>query len=446
MKMQNEAILTRNPNGVPVYLAEQIRITEQGLYPDLYPATDWYKTMFNDVTSNQRANLSVSGGGKFARYYVAANITQDNGPLKIDNRNNFNTNISLTKYAIRTNVNVNLTNSTELIFRLSSAFDEYTGPIDGGADMYRKVMQANPVYFKPYYEPDEEYAYANHVLFGNYGTANYLNPYAESLRGYRDYSTNMTLTQFELKQDLAMLTKGLNFRAMVNMNRFSEFSVSRSYTPFYYNISEYDMTGSTNPPYTLWRLNPGVNGDYIDYQPGNRNINTTFYLESTLEYNNVVAETHHFNGLLVYTMRQQKVGLAENLQLSLPNRNLGVSGRFAYDYDTRYFVEFDFGYNGSERFAKKNRWGFFPSIGGAWMISNEQFFSSLKDVVSQLKLKGTYGLVGNDAIGSNNDRFYYLSQVTMDAQRPTGWGLTGGGQNLGIDISRYANDEIGWEK
>ncbi|WP_226995370.1 SusC/RagA family TonB-linked outer membrane protein [Candidatus Symbiothrix dinenymphae] len=443
MKMQNEAILTRNSNGVPMYLPEQIRMTEQGLYPNLYPATDWYSTMFDDVISNQRANLSISGGGKVARYYVAANITQDNGNLKIDNRNNFNTNISLTKYAIRTNVNVNLTKSTELIFRLSSAFDEYTGPIDGGADMYKKVMQANPVLFKPYYEPDEQYAYAKHILFGNYGTGNYLNPYAEAQRGYKDYSTNMTLTQFEVKQDLEMLTKGLTFRVMVNMNRFSEFSVSRSYKPFYYNVNEYDMSDNT---YSLWRLNPNEGGEDLDYNPGNRNINTTFYLESALEYNNTFAGAHHINGLLVYIMRQQKVGLADDLQLSLPNRNLGVSGRFAYDYDTRYFGEFDFGYNGSERFSKKNRWGFFPSIGAAWMISNEQFFEPVKEVVSQLKLKGTYGLVGNDAIGSNEDRFYYLSKVDMDIDKNTRWGLTGGGQVRGVEVSRYANDEIGWEK
>jgi TonB-linked SusC/RagA family outer membrane protein len=444
MRMHNEAVITRDHQGVPIYSSEKIRMTELGSYPDIFPATDWYKTMFNDVISNQRANLSLSGGGSVARYYVAANITQDNGNLKIDKRNNFNTNINLTKYAIRSNINLDLTKTTELIARLSATFDEYVGPIDGGSSMYSKVIQANPVYFKPYYEPDDEYAYVKHILFGNYGTAQYINPYAESLKGYKDYSKNMVLTQFEVKQKLDMITEGLSLRAMLNMNRFSEFTVTRAYRPFFYNISDYDLSENT---YTLWRLNPGGGSDYIDYNPGQRTINTVFYFESAMDYNKTVSEKHTLSGLLVYIMRQQKEGLANNLQLSLPNRNIGLSGRFSYNYDSRYFAEFNFGYNGSERFSEEHRWGFFPSFGAAWLVSNERFFEPVKKVVSLLKFKGTYGLVGNDAIGSNDDRFYYLAQIDMNVSKPANWGGSSlSGANLaGINIRRYANDKIGWE-
>ncbi|KAA6300432.1 MAG: TonB-dependent receptor SusC [Candidatus Ordinivivax streblomastigis] len=440
MRMHNEAVLTRDPFGAPIYSSEKIRMTELGLHPVIYPATDWYTTMFDDVISNQRANLSISGGGAIARYYVAVNVSQDNGNLKVDKRNNFNTNIDLTKYAVRSNVNINVTKTTELILRLSASFDEYTGPINGGTEMYNKVMQSNPVYFRPYYEADEEYSYVKHVLFGNYANGNYLNPYAEALKGYKDYSKNLMLSQFELKQKLDMLTDGLSLRVMVNMNRFSEFTVTRAYVPHFYNIETFNLLDDS---YTLWRLNQ--NGtDYINYNPGARNINTVFYLESALEYNKKIREKHSVNGLLVYIMRQQKQGISDNLQLSLPNRNLGISGRLAYNYDSRYFSEFNFGYNGSERFSTKHRWGFFPSIGTAWMLSNESFFEPLKNVISQFKLKGTYGMVGNDAIGSNSDRFYYLAQVNMSASKPVNFGINDDSV-AGIDISRYANDEIGWE-
>lgn len=442
MNMHNEAVLTRDPNGVRMYSAEKINMTERGQYPDIFPATDWYKAMFNDYTVNQRANLSVSGGGSVARYYVAASVAQDNGNLKVDKRNDFNSNIDLTKYSVRSNVNVNLTKTTELIMRLSSTFDEYRGPIDGGSTMFRNVMQANPVLFKPYYEPDEHFSYARHVLFGNYATSDYINPYAQALRGYRDYSKNMTMTQFELKQNLDMLTKGLSFRAMVNMNRFSEFTVNRQYTPFYYSIDTYNLADNS---YTLKNLNPEQGNTFLNYSPGSRNINTVFYLESAVEYNTEIQEKHHFNGLLVYIMRQEKNGIADNLQLSLPNRNLGLSGRLAYSYDSRYFGEFNFGYNGSERFSREHRWGFFPSIGAAWMLSNEPFFGSLKRIIPQFKLKATYGMVGNDAIGSNNDRFYYLSQIDMAASRSVNWGAMMNYNPAGINVSRYANDRIGWE-
>lgn len=443
MRMQNEAIKTRDPLGLALYSEEKITMTERGLYPDIFPTTDWYDTMFSDVISNQRANLSISGGGTVARYYVAANVSKDNGNLKVDKRNNFNSNINLMKYSVRSNVNINLTKSTELILRMSGTFDEYTGPIGGGSFMYKEVMMANPVLFKPYYAPDEQYAYSKHILFGNYGAGNYVNPYAQALKGYNDYSKNTMLVQFEGKQNLEMLTEGLSVRAKVNMDRYSEYSVDRAYFPFFYNISNYNLVENS---YKLNRLNPGTGTEWINYIPRNRYVNTNFYLEAAAEYTRTF-DKHGVNGLLVYTMQSKKTGIADNLQLSLPGRNIGLAGRAAYNYDGRYFGEFTFGYNGSERFAKNNRWGFFPSVAGGWMISKENFFEPLTGLFDQFKLKASYGLTGQDQIGSGNDRFYYLSQVTLNSlDRNVNWGTQLNYNPGGVIVDRYANDEIGWEK
>lgn len=442
MRMQNEAIKTRDPLGLSLYSQEKITMTERGLYPDMFPATDWYSAMFKDLTMNQRANISVSGGGTVARYYVAANMTRDNGNVKVDKRNNFNSNINLMKYTIRSNVNVNLTKTTELVLRMSAAFDDYSGPIGGGSGMYNHVMQANPVLFKPYYEPDEEYAHANHILFGNYGDANYVNPYAQALRGYNEYSKNTMLTQFVINQDLKMITEGLTASVLVNMDRYSEYTVNRAYKPFYYNIGTYNLQDQS---YKLNRLNPTGGTEWINYEPGKRLINSSLYLEGKVEYTRLFADKHNVNALLVYTMRNQKSGIADNLQLSLPYRNIGMAGRLAYNFDSRYFGEFTFGYNGSERFSENNRWGFFPSGAVGWMVSNEEFFEPLKDVFSQFKLKGSYGMSGQDQIGSGNDRFYYLSDVNMDAGRGVNWGTQMNYNPGGVSFNRYANDQIGWE-
>lgn len=443
MRMQNEAIKTRDPLGLALYSEEKITMTERGLYPDIFPTTDWYDTMFNDVISNQRANLSISGGGTVARYYVAANVSKDNGNLKVDKRNNFNSNISLMKYSVRSNVNINLTKTTELILRMSGTFDEYSGPIGGGSFMYKEVMMANPVLFKPYYEPDEQYAYANHILFGNYGAGEYVNPYAQALKGYNDYSKNTMLVQFEGRQKLDMLTEGLAVRAKINIDRYSEYSVNRAYFPFFYNVSGYNLVENS---YKLNRLNPGTGTEWINYMPRQRHVNTNLYLEATAEYTRNF-DKHGVNGLLVYTMQSKKTGIADNLQLSLPGRNIGLAGRAAYNYDSRYFAEFTFGYNGSERFSKNNRWGFFPSVAGGWMVSNESFFEPLKGVFDQFKFKGSYGLTGQDQIGDSNDRFYYLSQITLySADRNVNWGTQLNYNPGGIIVDRYANDQIGWEK
>jgi TonB-linked SusC/RagA family outer membrane protein len=443
MNMHNESVKTRNPNGLYLYSPEQVYMTEHGLYPYLFPAVDWYQTMFRDVSPSYRANISLSGGGAIARYYVAANVTQDYGNQKVDKKNNFNSNINLLKLNIRSNININLTKTTELILRMNASLDSYTGPINGGDQTYNQVMRANPVLFQPYYEPDAEYAYAKHILFGNYGDGYYVNPYAEAQKGYRDWSQNLQLVQFEGKQKLDMITQGLTARIMINLDRKSSYDVHRQYFPFFYDISSYNLLDNS---YKLQLLNPGDGTEFINYIPWKRQIENTFYLEAATEYNRQFKEVHNLNALLVYTMRDHKVGIADNLQLSLPNRNLGVSGRLAYNYDTRYFGELNFGYNGSERFSKKHRFGFFPSVGGAWMVSNEGFFSSLKDNIPTLKLKATYGLVGNDGIGSDNDRFYYLSQVDLYTNKLVNWGTQMNYNPYGVNVRRYPNDEIGWEK
>jgi TonB-linked SusC/RagA family outer membrane protein len=146
-------------------------------------------------------------------------------------------------------------------------------------------------------------------------------------------------------------------------------------------------------------------------------------------------------------MRELKYANAGNLQSSLPFRNLGLSGRFTYAFDGKYFSEFNFGYNGSERFAKNERFGFFPSFGLGWYTSKENFMKRLSGILSKLKFKATYGLVGNDQIGSSDDRFFYISQVNLNnGAMGAPFGQEFGNYINGVSINRYANSQITWEK
>jgi len=445
MKQANEAILTRNPLGTILYSEEKIANTAAGVNPIIYPSNDWRKLVFKDYTMNQRYNLNVSGGGDVAKYFVSGALNKDNGMLKVDDRNNFNSNINLNSYSLRSNITINLTKSTELMVRLSGNFDDYTGPMDGGADMYQKVMRSNPVLFPQYYPLDDQHAFVKHIMYGNFEDGGYINPYADLTSGYKDYSRSLMLAQLELKQDLSSLTKGLSFRAMMNTNRTSFFDVRRSYNPYYYTLKGYDPSNNT---YSINNINENTATEYLGYQEGGKILNTTFYMESMLNYNTNVKK-HGFSGLLVYMMQNNISANAGDLQQSLPFRNIGLSGRATYNYDSRYYAEFTFGYNGSERFAEKNRFGFFPSYGVAWSISNEKFFEKIKPVVNNLRLRATYGLVGNDAIGSASDRFFYLSNVDMNAAARAavfGNGLGASFGLNGVNISRYANNEITWEQ
>lgn len=442
MKMHNEAILTRDPLGIIEYSQEKIEMTELGKYPLIYPANDWKEMLFNENTMNQRVNLNVSGGGGVARYYVAGSYNRDNGILKVDKRNNFNNNIAINNYDLRSNVNINVTKTTELNIRFSANFEEYKGPLRGGTDMYNLMVHSNPVLFPAYYPADEDFKYAQHILFGNYNNSK-INPYAEMVRGYKEKSRSQILAQIELKQDLDFITKGLTARGMLNVSRLSQFSVNRSYNPFFYEISNYNrLTGD----YKLIETTIGT--EYLGYGelPGEREQNSSFYFEGSLNHAREFGK-HNISNLLVFQARQTLDANAGSLQLSLPSRNLGLSGRSTYSYDSRYFVEFNFGYNGSERFDKNNRFGFFPSAGVAWLISNEKFWEDLQPTINNLKLRYSYGLIGNDQIGSAYDRFFYLSEVNMNNG---GRGATFGSEYAirynGITINRYANPYISWEK
>ena len=414
MRLHNESVLTRNPLGDLPYSQDKIENTmKSGSSPYIYPANDWYDMLFNDYAISQRANLSVTGGGPVARYFVSSAFTKDNGSLIVDDRNSFNNNIDFKNYSLRANVDVNITKSTELAVRLSGNFDDYNGPNRSGEDMYNLVMHSNPVMFPAYYPIDEDFQYVNHIMFGNY-QGNYTNPYAEIVRGYTDRTRSQMLASIEVNQDLSFITPGLKIMSLVNLSRLAEYDVRRSYSPFWYQLrSGYDsFTGE----YHLERFNDDGT-EYLDYTEGPKTIEATTYSETRLNYNNNF-DKHGLSGLLVFTTREWIAANQGNLQLSLPSRNVGLAGRSTYSYDNRYFFEFNFGYNGSERFAESHRWGFFPSAGMAWLISNERFMEKYASTISNLKLRYSYGLVGNDQIGSPEDRFFYLSQVNMnDADR-----------------------------
>src|SRR3546814_378248 len=207
--------------------------------------------------------------------------------------------------------------------------------------------------------------------------------------------------QYERTHYFSYLTYGLSIEAMFNTNRYAHFDMVRSYNPFYYTLNGYDRFTDT---YGISNINEATATEYLSYEPGEKKVNSSFYLQSILNYSRKFNQKHGLSGLLVFMMREYLDANAEELQLSLPFRNIGVSGRATYSFDNRYFAEFNFGYNGSERFHQSRRYGFFPSAGLAWSVSNEKFFESARDVVSNFRLRATYGMVGNDAIGSPEDK------------------------------------------
>lgn len=464
MELANEAALTRNsPGGLP-YSQTKINRTVAGDNPLLYPDNNWIDLLIKDYTANQRYNFGLSGGSPKARYYLAGTYNVDNGLLKRNELNGFNNNIKLRNYSIRSNIDLRFTATTTASVRLYGQFDDYDGPIgdrnddgtmgNGGRRVFRQAIWSNPVMFPAVY-PQEYLPYINHPLFGNKiipGTTGtlYTNPYASMMSGYAQINSSTLQAQVEVKQDLNGILPGLSARVMGYTRRYAYFDMSRSYNPFYYSpITLDDKTISG-----LLVLNDGSTGsvgttgtEFLNYNEGYKMVNSVFYTEAALNYNHTFNEKHEVSGMLIGVVRNYLNGNAGSLEASLPARNLGISGRFTYGYDNRYMAEFDFGYNGSERFDEQSRFGFFPSIGLAWNVSNEKFFAPATGIITNLKLRGTYGIVGNDQIGRSVDRFFYLSSANM-SNNDYGYtfGLDYGYSRPGIQLTRYANPDITWEK
>lgn len=425
----------------------------------VYPAVDWKDMLTQNYAINHRANMNLTGGGDAAQYYLAGTFSKDNGILEVDPVNPFNTNINLSRYSVRSNVNLNLTNSLQAKVRMNANFEDYTGPIgeygSGGANTYNKTLLANPVLFPAYYAPDESTQYLDRILFGNYsgdpygqGSPLYLNPYADIMKGYEDVKRSTILAQLELHQNLSSVTEGLRARFIGSLTRYSGFNIRRDYKPYYYQYIKgtYDPTNEEFP-YELALLNPEGGSDYIDYASGDKLVTARSYAEGALLYNREFNDQHDVGALFVGSFKETLSGTATNLDSSLPSRNIAFAGRFTYSFSNKYFGEFNFGLNGSERFDPEHRWGFFPSVGAGWQVSNEEFWAGLKNAIPKLKLRATYGLVGNDIIVSNQDRFFFTSNVNL-AATPVG--------NFGdnpyetysrpsVQVSRYANPHITWE-
>ncbi|MFD1616277.1 SusC/RagA family TonB-linked outer membrane protein [Gelatiniphilus marinus] len=451
MRMGNEAVRTRDPLGLLPYSLEKIENTVAGTNPILYPTTDWYAELFKDRAASQRLNFSLNGGGKTARYYVSVAGSQDNGILQVPKVSNFNSNIKFKQYNLRSSTNINLTETSKLKLSFNVNFEDYTGPMDGGSAVYNQVMRTNPVLFRPFYEKDAANEFTNHILFGNFGNGNYLNPYAQMVRGYQEGDNTKVIAQLEFNQDFDFITEGLDFKLVFNGTQNSSYQALRSYRPYYYQPRLNPITGEV----VLTALNEEEGTETLSFTQRNRFISSSTYIESNLSYNKEIDEDNEVSGLLVFTMNNRLSTLsdgdlgaseAQQLQKSLAYRNMGLSGRFTYARKQKYFAEFSFGYNGSERFAKNERWGFFPSLALGWMASDEKFFEPVKDVITKLKVKGSYGLVGNDQIGGPNDRFFYLSQVNLSSgQHGYTFGENFGNGLTGVSIERYANDQITWE-
>lgn len=415
MEMYNEAILTRNPNASPAYTLTKIERTGDPRYPSfVYPANDWYDILFKNFSLNHRAGLNVRGGSNVVQYYASVNYTFDQGMLKTDRLNDFDVNIKNSTISSRVNLNVNLNAGIQLLINSSFNIDKYHGPAQDVTTAYALAFNASPVNFAPIYPGDKKTSWP-HLRFGNLPGGQATNPYALIQAGYMERGRYSATVRAEYIHNLSNLLKGLEIRASVSMSKTGYEATTYTTSPYYYYMDaesgDYDFeTGE----HTLTNVNSTSPRRTLDF-PNNGGItaqgSTQWVYEGRLQH--TAAWNEHQTSLIAVFQAQQASSTIpgmDNIYDSFEQRNLSFSMRGTYGYKDRYFLEASFGYNGSERFTKNNRMGFFPAIGGAWLVTKENFMQGISKWVSYFKLRATWGKVGNDGIIST-PRFVYMPQL-----------------------------------
>lgn len=432
MRAYNEALLTRNPLAQPKYTADRIANTGSDRFPSwLYPANDWYDLLFKDMSINHHMGLSVRGGTKIMQYYASLSYNYDEGMLKTDRLNSFDVNIRNNTMGLRMNLNIDMTPAAKLLITSNSTLDNYHGPAANVQGAYSLAFNANPVDYAAVYPADATFSFP-HIRFG-YASLASQNPYASVQSGYVERSRYATSNKVEYIQNLSALMKGLELRANVSLYKEGYYSTPFLTVPYQYRLLDYNhQTGE----HVLEQLKEGDKNLKVNPNQKVTTGKTQLAGEFRAHYNNAWGDhTVSYTGLFYLS----QVGTSEGTTLfaAIKNRNTGLSMRLSYGFKERYYLEGSFGYNGSERFAKHNRFGFFPSVGMSYVVSKEPFMAATKNWLSFLKVRASYGKVGNDGIGSgsglnNTGRYIYLENVGQSDKGS--W-----------QIYSYANPKIQWE-
>ena len=438
MEMYNEAQLTLNPGATPKYSQLDIDNTRNQVNPYIYPDVQWKDVIFKNMNMNQRANVNISGGGSKASYYMSLQANHDTGLLDTKKVYSYNNNINNWGYNFQNNISYKITSTTKIDLHMNAQIRNKKGPNYSTSDLFAQMLYCNPINFPVTFpaQPGD-----THIRFGNAiwtGSSVRTNPYAYMLSSFKEYNENTLNTSLKINQKLDFVTKGLSVQAMVNWKNWASSSYNRTIEPYYYGIKGGSYNPSNPTDYEIERL--GTSGtDYLKTSDISKASDQTFYLDARVNYDRQF-NLHHVTGMLMYMQREYRSSV-------LPERNQGFSGRFTYDYGQRYLVELNFGYNGTERLAKKERFEFFPAVSLGWVISNEKFFEPMTKYIDNLKIRGSYGLVGSDETGlsAGAQHFLYIDQVSLNNIGFT----TGVDMNYtlyGPLVTNYAVVNGGWER
>ena len=425
--MMNEARTTRNQE--PFFPEDKLYILRNGLDQDLYPNVDWMDVLLKKGAPTYRATINMNGGGSLARYYVSASYVDEGGMYKVDKGlKDYNTNANYRRWNYRLNVDMDITKTTLLKVGVSGSLDKKNEP-GMSSNIWASAMNYNPVSVPIMYSNGYTPAFGS--------DDEQINPWTIATQtGYQETWNNKLQTNITLEQDFSFITKGLKF-----IGRYG------------FDTNNYQWINRKKIP-ELWRAeqNRASDGSLVmrkvrDEQLMSQEANSTGerkeYLEAELHYDRTFGN-HMVGAVMKYTQDKTinaSVKKEDDIMQGIDRRHQGLSGRFTYGWKYRYFVDFNFGYNGSENFATGHQFGFFPAYSVAWNIAEESFIKEKSPWINMFKVRYSYGKVGNDNM---DRRFPYLS--TFGASNNYNYADLGQSYQFdGLTYTYYATNAVTWE-
>jgi len=401
------------------YSQEKIDNYRNNTDPDLYPNVNWLDAITKDYASNSRTNLTVSGGSNILRYSIVASMYGEEGIMDRDKTQAWNSTSTLSRYNIRSNVDVDLTPTTLLRVNIGGYLQEQKRAPQSVDNLFNLAFETTPFLYPTKYSSGEIPVVPQRS-----------NPWALATQtGYEKSNASKIESLFSVEQDLKFILPGLKAKGIFSFDRYSRSTVTRSKSPMYYNpATSRNEDGSLN----LVIYQDGQ--EFLGYNPTSEWGNKSTYLEGNMSYSQNFGE-NYLDLMFLYNQRDYDDGS------KLPFRNQGIAARASYRYSQRYIAEFNFGYNGSENFAKGKRFGFFPSVAVGWLMSEEEFMASVKETLSKVKFRASYGSVGNDKLDGR--RFSYLTTIAQTNGYT--WGMENNYFRDGYREGDYGIPNLTWE-
>ncbi len=422
-KLANEASVVRGQS--PLYNQTEMGIIRDGLDLDMYPDVNWQDEILNKNSWRQSYYMSARGGSEVARYFLSLGGKSESAAYKVDKNSVYSSNVGFNTYNYRINLDVNLTKTTKVFLGSDGFFSQLNQPGLANTDyIWGAQSRLTPLALPT--------RYSNGLLPG-LGGEDQSSPYVMINRtGKAADEVYKGKTTLALNQDLSNVLDGLKFRVQGAYDIYSYFEERRRVQPALYKALGRAYDGSLIMQETVQEQKAKYSKSTRQYRK--------YHLESVINYDKIFGTDHRTSALVYYYMSDAKdtQDATSNLE-AIPLRYQGVSSRLTYGFRDTYLLDVNFGYTGSENFQPGKQYGFFPSIALGWVPTGYDFVKEAAPWLNYLKIRASYGTVGNDRI--SNIRFPYLTKVNQGKDEV--WGVPG------IEIiheTRIGADNLAWEK